>query len=366
MGMNEANFITINIEARWGMGKEIVEDEAIELRHNEPVNLQISSKGLSLKPGSAIGTYMSNALDSTMAGCVWHRLIVDAELPENALAEVAFAVAEKEVQDIGELVWSPPLINPKDMLIPGQKGRYLWLKIIISTKEPEDKAPVIKSLKLCFPRETYLRHLPAIYQEDSQSRNFLERYLSVFETVLANLERIIDDVPRWSDAIGTSSEFLPWLSTWLGAVYDENWPEAKWREFLNRAAELYKQRGTPAGLRNLVKLYSGKYPIIVERALLRCENPEFGKVLDKLFGCKYSFCVLVQPDQVTTEKDRKVLKRMIAVDKPAHTLGGLVVVEPRIRLDWHSYLGKNTILNEPELDIRIGKAVVPINTAVQE
>jgi len=224
--------------------------------------------------------------------------------------------------------------------------------------------PVVKSVKLYFPRVTYLRYLPEIYQEEPKSREFLERYLSVFETILTALEQNIGDTPRIFDAFGTASGFLPWLSTWLGAVKDENWDDDKWREFLSRAATLYKQRGTSVGLSELIKLYSGKYPIIVERSLLKCEDTEYSRLLTRIFGCAYSFCVLVEPDQVKTEKDRKVLKRMVATEKPAHTLGGLVVLEPWIRLDWHCYLGKNSFLNIP-LNTRVCEAVLSVSTILE-
>jgi phage tail-like protein len=364
--MSEIKFIVINTEDRWRMGKEITEQETIELKKDKPINLEISNEGLSLKLGSKQGTYVTNGIDSTIADCIWHRLVMDAHYTEGARVEVAYAIADEDIKDMQELQnkWSDLLINPKDVLIVGQRGKYIWLRIAISLSDAGIKAPTIKSVKLYFPRETYLRYLPAIYQEDLLSRDFLERYLSVFETVLTKFETSIEDVPRFFDVLGTPPEFLPWLSTWLGTVQDENWPEDKWREFLSRAVELYKQRGTPKGLGELIKIYSGKYPIIVERGLLKCENNEFGKVLDRLFGCLYSFCVLVQPDQVKTETDRKVLKRIVDVEKPAHTCGGLVVIEPWIRLDWHSYLGINTTLNRPKHDMRIGKAVLPINTVV--
>lgn len=366
--MSEPEFIVINTEDRWRMGKEITDEGAIDLKEKQPVFLRITREGLSLEPGKERGTYVAGPIDSTVARCAWHRLVVDVDLPQGARTEMAYAVTDEGTDNLEELQdkWSGIPANSKDALISGQ-GKYIWIRIVIIANITENKAPLIGSITLHFPRETYLRYLPATYQEDTSSRHFLERYLSIFESVFSKLEDSIYNTPRLFDAHGTREEFLPWLSTWLGAVQDENWPEEKWREFLGRAAELYKQRGTRAGLSELIKIYTGKYPFaIVERGLLECSNDSFGKVLDRLFGCKYSFCVLLKPDQVKTETDRKVLKRMIDMEKPAHTCGGLVVSEDLTRLDWHAYLEINTVLREPKPEMRIGKMVIPIGTVLKD
>ena len=170
----------------------------------------------------------------------------------------------------------------------------------------------------------YIEYLPGIYQEDRVNRDFLERYLSIFESILSRLESKIEDVPRLFDAKETPEKFLPWLSTWVGAFKDENWPEEKWRQFLSRAAELYRKRGTKAELNELIKIYTGRKPLaIIERALLKGDNPQ---VLDRLFGDKYSFCVVLLADQVKTETDWKVITRIIDSEKPAHTKGSFAVV----------------------------------------
>ena len=172
-------------------------------------------------------------------------------------------------------------------------------------------------------------------------------------------------MPQLFDAKETRSDFLPWLSTWLGAVKDENWPEDKWRIFLSRAVELYKKRGTKAELEEIIEIFSGAPPVaIIEPVLLKYDNQDLEVVLDRLFGGKYSFCVLLTLNQVKTDTDRKVIKRIIDSEKPAHTQGGLAVIEDRLRLDWHTYLEINTYLSEPKAEMIVGKAVVPLTTVI--
>lgn len=250
-------------------------------------------------------------------------------------------------------------------MIIGPRGRYFHLRIVVSANDQNDSVPAIKGIRLYYSPPTYLKHLPAIYQEDPLSKDFLEDYLSIFETVLANLESRIEDVPRLFDVKETPNEFLSWLSTWVGAVRDENWPEEKWREFLSRAAELYKHRGTKEEINEIIEIYTGTYPMaIIERALLKCASPYLTKVLNLLFGGPYSFCVLLNPEQVKTEKDRKVVLRIIESEKPAHTCGGFAIIEQRMRLDWHTYLGINTRLSEPKAEMILGKAILSLTSVL--
>ncbi len=257
-------------------------------------------------------------------------------------------------------------MNQKHVPIDASKGQWLLLKITL-TSNKTGKYPKITSLKAYFSSINYLNYLPAFYQEDPVSLDFLKRYLAVFETVLQKIENQIEETPKQIDAKQTSSEFLPWLSTWVGAVKDENWPENKWREFLSRAAILYRHRGTKKELEEIISIYTGKPPVeIVERALLKTGNKEYQTLLDTLFGDKYSFCVLLRKHQAKTETDRKVIERIIESEKPAHTVGGYVVLENKIYLDWHTYLGLNTYLIERIAQMYVGKANVSINTVITE
>ena len=336
-------FLVINKKENWEGGK----DE----------NLEVSEKGLHIKPGYRHGSYVIR-MDSTLKSCRWHKLVLDADIPENTRVEVSYITTDDDAP-LAELPkgWSEPLLNPKDALINGE-GRYIWLRVALFGNGKT--SPVVRSVKVYFPRKSYLRYLPAVYQEDQASRDFLERFLSLFETILMNLESSIEDIPRFFDPKSTPSEFLSWLSTWLGAIRDENWEEEKWREFLSKAVEFYKKRGTREGISELIKLYTGKYPIIVERFQLHCADEEFVEVLDKLFGCSYSFCVLLKPNQVRSRRELNVVRRIVEAEKPAHTHGGVVQLRQFIRLDGHTYIGMNSVLCRPRCAIT-DKAILSVD-----
>jgi hypothetical protein len=69
---------------------------------------------------------------------------------------------------------------------------------------------------------------------------------------------------RRFDPITAPADYLPWLASWLGAELPSGLDEDSQREVLSRLPELYTQRGTPAGLREFVALYTGVRPAIFE------------------------------------------------------------------------------------------------------
>jgi phage tail-like protein len=153
-------------------------------------------------------------------------------------------------------------------------------------------------------RSSYLKYLPAIYGAD----DFLGRFLLIFETILSPVERTIDNLHYYFDARLTPPEVLPWLASWLGLVLDERWPEARRRELIRAAVDLYQWRGTRRGLIEFVRLYTGLTPEIVELG-----------VGHRLVSEAEAFRFIVRlrvpdPEQV----DRTVVEAIIDAEKPAH------------------------------------------------
>lgn len=312
-----------------------------------------------LKPQERVpssGAYISTAFDSTIPDCRWHKLVVEAAIREKTQIRISYFISEVPIPDtdikaLPNDTWSkPPLLNPQDALILSPiAGRYLWLRIELAGDGR--LAPVVRSVQVYFQRISYLRYLPAVYQEDEASRDFLERFLSLFETFFYNLEVKIGQIARFFDPLATPEAFLPWLAQWLAMAFDENWPLEKQREFLRRAATLYKARGTRRGFEEVIELFTGEEPIIFEFFQLRCiQDSELRKVYEQLFGDDpFHFCVLLKPGQVRSEREYFAVKRIVDTDKPAHTAAGVRPLQPWIYLDMHTYLEINTYLQKPEM-----------------
>lgn len=214
------------------------------------------------------GSYVTKALDSTVFDCQWHKVVIDADIPANTGMSVSSYIANAASLP-PEPSWSAPMVNFRDALLSSPRGRYIWFKIALSSDDLHAQSPQVKSLAAYFPRLSYLRYLPATYQEDETSREFLERFLSLFETFFSGLDEAITTLTRYIDSEATPGAFLPWLASWLALAYDENWEEGKVRKLLGQAPELYPKRGTREGMEAIIGLFTGEKPIIVENFQLR-------------------------------------------------------------------------------------------------
>jgi phage tail-like protein len=234
------------------------------------------------------GIYYSKTLDSGIKGCQWHRLKLDMDLPprtavdvyyyptddtalkdavESCLSDEKKSTQERAgcIDDLIEWKGPGPEKNPQDMLFQEGTGRYLWLKLELSTFE-EMVRPSVTGMRVYYPRISYLRYLPAIYQEDPVSKEFLERFLSIFESQFYDLEIDISQIFKYLDPGTTPASFLKWLGSWLNLALEEDWEEDKKRALIKEAVSLYKQKGTPRGLARLIEIYTGSAPIIIEHA----------------------------------------------------------------------------------------------------
>ncbi len=149
-------------------------------------------------------------------------------------------------------------------------------------------------------KSTLLKYLPGSYADDA----FMGGFLKIFESVWTPLDRQIDQLYAYFDPQLTSAEFLPWLGTWVDLVLDENWPEARRRDLIQNAADLYRRRGTAGALQDYLTIYLGITPQIVE---------------DGADGDPYHFTVILKssnPDSLDLDR----IRRIIEEEKPAHTV----------------------------------------------
>jgi phage tail-like protein len=95
--------------------------------------------------------------------------------------------------------------------------------------------------------------LPAVYQED----HFTRQFLGGFDDVLAPVFSTIDNLAAYVDPALTPADFLPWLAGWVGITLAEDWDIARQRSLVANAVHLYSMRGTVAGLHAELHLYTG-------------------------------------------------------------------------------------------------------------
>jgi streptogramin lyase len=269
------------------------------------------------------GRLVTTVIDSDLEKCQWHRILMDAVLPAKdsrnttnlgaGSVEIESLTAERDDIDVDapETNWQRCVLtgdDSPDCLVQSGPGRFLWLRVTLRSNGIA--SPLIKSMKVFFPRVSYLQYLPAVYQEDTDSRIFLDRFLSIFQTEFDNFDREIDNVWQLFDPASVSEKHFDWLASWLGLFIqpdslidqrcrfecvteqpcqpppecppdtadpsgDNSSPLMEWtierkRELLRKAFDSYRMRGTVKGLQTAIQDHTGAhFATILEHFRLR-------------------------------------------------------------------------------------------------
>ncbi len=361
------------------------------------------------------GTWISQALDSKIYRCQWHRVELGlTDLPAGTQVVVSTytdpqARRAEEIRALPDHLWDtryaaagqmqpPPNSRSEpsgvhDFLVQSREGQYLWLKIQLTGDGYT--TPAVRSMRVHYPRESYLSYLPAVYAADDESRWFLERFLSIFQTEWDDLERRIEEIAAYFDPQAVpEGEFLEYLARWLALPLEGDWNWEQKRHLLAAAPQFTPRRGTVEGLREYLQIYlqnitglapeaQRDYPQIVEgfrerrRLLLSIQSssnlahgaPLWGSSQvarfqldvfaregeirlvstgdpERDFFHEYAhrFRVFVPAAWVRTEKDERMLHRALDAEKPAHTQYDLCLVEPRFRVGLQSTVGLDTVI----------------------
>ncbi|WP_405940113.1 phage tail protein [Streptomyces sp. NBC_00726] len=102
--------------------------------------------------------------------------------------------------------------------------------------------------------------LPAVYLE----QDFLRRFLTALDDVLAPVLLTIDNLPAHLDPRSAPDDFLAWLAQWVAAESPESGPVERRRETVRGAVARHARRGTAGGLAEAVRLATGADPEITE------------------------------------------------------------------------------------------------------
>lgn len=222
------------------------------------------------------GQIRSAPFDSEIAACTWHRVFLDACIPPEVdvrlesrasdrvdrLSEQAWEVEPDFYQrDTGaELPYYDPFPSSEEdghgtweLLLQNAEGRYLQLRLTLVGNGRA--SPQIAALRAYFPRFSYLEeYMPDVYEENQASASFVERFLAITEGTLTDLEGRIAAAQTLFDVRTVPDEYLDWLATWFGASFDPALDARRKRLFLDHAVELFRQRGTMAGLARMLTL----------------------------------------------------------------------------------------------------------------
>lgn len=220
----------------------------------------------------------------------------------------------------------------------------------------------------------YLDDLPAIYSQGPES-HLIGRFLLAFEQVLTGvgfpeepgLEEILDGIPfppdggpmagvhRYFDPGPAKPDreraplgFLEWLAGWVALSLRADWDEGVRRRILAEIVPAYRLRGTAAGLRQILKAFTGLEPRIQERfgpftvgEAVVGESTQLGGAPPHYFLVE-AFLPLAEARDL--ERAREKLRAVIDAEKPAHTYYDLQILVPTMEIAVHSTVGVDTVL----------------------
>lgn len=220
--------------------------------------------------------------------------------------------------------------------------------------------------------------------------------LRIVGDIYTDLHSKIDEIPTSiypksefydepEDGVNTAqqNDFILWLSSWVNLLQGEEWSYQKKREILTRILPLYKKRGTIEGMSEYLRIYAGSdtaevtiiddhLPIIVgdkDNSILGVNMviggfpPELPSMeiaeeshvnIDTVisgFPPYYFFvnAAVSESGPTALSMTRRVLRKILDMEKPAHTWYRLWVKGPTFYLhddieEATAILGVNTII----------------------
>ena len=316
--------------------------------------------GLTLCDQTQRGVVCLRGLDSTEKGFLWSRLSLDCRMDQDSLIRAyAYAADETALGDFPSveqyLASLEPgtaeaqaaldrlfeLVGQDEDCIIDRSGRYLWLMLeFISTGMP----PSLTAIRLQMSGDHMIDYLPAIYQD---SGGFTKRFLSIFDSLLMDMERSIYDLPARFDYESASGQMLEYLGRWM-CIEPEEGPGETLVSRIRTARKDYENLYTVQGIKRSVRRLVGKEPIIIESADVDPNKPGCANsaLYRKLYGeDPYRFFILLPEDVFRSRAQMEhFLGRMQGL-VPAGIEFELVLLKRCIQLDGHTYLGVNTTVS---------------------
>jgi len=341
------------------------------------MNIERSGGVLTLKQKSLLrGLVCLCAIDSGEKGFLWGRVRLELVLPSNALIRTYVYASDTrsygENRDFdGYLGGLDAAAGPgvlREIFLPvgasedfyvDRAGRYIWFMFeLLSSGE----APSLRSLRLNIAGDHMLDYLPAIYRQDA----FTRRFVSIFDSMFADMEREIEMLPARFDYENAEDEMLSCLAEWV-CVDSAGLDDAAIRERIGTAFSDYEDLYTVRGVKRSVKRLVGREPFIIESADVDPNAPDCpdSELYRRIYGDNpYKFFILLEDNTFHNNTERSVFFQKMRNLIPADTEFELILLKRCVQLDWHTYLGINSVVGNYVAAVIDGITTIHYDTTI--
>lgn len=331
-------------------------------------NMAVSGSSLvfSSENSSGVGRFLTRIFDSGERGMNWHRLVINtSDCDAGALRVTVYSSDRDNIKFGGETMTlreffelpdipleerlkalAPFAVKTSsgvtDILLHSVKGQFFWA--FIELYSPSGSKAGINDIFIYLPAGSWIDYMPSIYRKSDGDSHFLERYLGIFQTFYEELDYEIANIAHRFDPECAETDFLEWLAEWLNISDTRIWSEEQLRKLLVKAVSFYRRRGTKESLSDLIELYTGEKPFIIEGSDISGaeDSEEIRQILPLLYGADSgTVTVLVKPGH-----DTEIIRRIALEMLPVTAELNLVELDPYIYLGKHSYLGVNSSLGQ--------------------
>lgn len=307
-------------------------------------------------PRTAVFT--TTALDGGQPRFAWDRVVLTSDVPPNTRlllstrTDDSLLESDRVAQPDG---WSAPVTvqagDPPELLVQSPAGRYLWLRMELFGDGRT--SPRVERIDVFGPRASSVRYLPAAYHQDPESLRFLDRLLSYFDTVFAEVGATHREVASMLDPFAAGEgPLLDWLGSWFDLDFLAEWSPTLRQRMIAEAVEYTRERGTIRGLRRVLQWHTGltdPLPRVIEhyRVPTGPDVPSVGgQPLDAT--PRAHGCTVVLPDRVAPDDAARArLERLVAEHIPGHVRFRLRLVPAGVAVGRQSTVGVDTLLGSP-------------------
>lgn len=304
-------------------------------------------------------------IDSQENGFRWNRVKIQCVLPEDCLLQVRcialdelenpkeyrdFGIAnidsfvqnlpyEEKPMNVASALFGDVVARGPDFLL-GKKGRYLY--IMIELASASGQTPRISEVSVYMFGDNMTDYLPSIYHED----DFTRRFMSIFDSVHADMEQEIDSFSNYLDAEQTTCDMLSYMASWLCVDATGKNRETLLKQMQSSVSE-YETMYTVRGVQNSVQKLIGETAMIIEAKDVdpndpRCREPELYR---RLYGEDLrKFFILLHENVFQNREQLDEFLEDMRVRVPAGVDMKLVLLKGCVQLDRHTYLGLNTVI----------------------